>query len=168
MTGDKGDKQEFVELLDTHRKLVFKVANLYCRLQQDRDDLAQEIVSQLWRSYASYDPARNFSTWMYRIALNVAISQLRARKRNRVVMLDLQLHDLSEQSATTSERQACIDELHRFIDQLEPLNRALMLLYLEERSYGEIAEILGITETNVATKISRLKARLAKQINTEE
>ncbi len=83
MAGDKDDKQEFVELLVTHRKRVFKVANLYCRIQQDRDDLAQEIVSQLFRSNASYDLARNFSTWMYRIALNVAISQLRARKRNR-------------------------------------------------------------------------------------
>ncbi len=84
------------------------------------------------------------------------------------VMLDTQLHDLPEQSTVASEQQSCIDELYRFIDQLEPLNRALMLLYLEERSYREIAEILGITETNVATKISRLKARLAKQINSEE
>jgi RNA polymerase sigma-70 factor (ECF subfamily) len=151
---------QFGALLERHRGIVFKVANTYARDAEDRADLAQEIAAQLWRAWPSYDPARSLTTWMYRIALNVAISFLRSEgaRRRDMVPFDEALHDTAIHDDPEGEQQLRV--LDRVIARLEPLNRALLLLYLEERSHREIAEILGITETNVATKIGRLKQRI--------
>src|SRR3546814_20351390 len=96
MTAD--DHQAFGELLQQHRGIVFKVANAYARSAEDRDDLAQEIAVQLWRAWPGYDPARRFSTWMYRIALNVALSFLRSHghRRRHAVPLDEAVHDMAD------------------------------------------------------------------------
>jgi RNA polymerase sigma factor (sigma-70 family) len=141
---------------------VFKVANTYARTPEDRADLAQEIVAQGWHAFDRYEDARAFSTWLYRIALNVAISHLRsAELRSRhAVALDEDLHDVADERNGDAEQDERMRLLRRFIDALDPLNRALLLLYLEDRSYREIADVLGISETNVATKIGRLKQRL--------
>ncbi len=160
-------REQFGALLERHRKIVFKVANTYARNPDDRADLAQEIAAQLWRAYPGYDPQRMFSTWMYRIALNVAISHLRSVQHQRLVVpLDEALHELAD-DGVDHEADAQLRALHRCIAQFEPLNRALLLLYLEDRSYREIAEILGISETNVATKLGRLKHRIREQLTTE-
>ena len=155
-------QDRFQALLGQHEKIVFKVASMYCRNAEDRRDLAQEICVQAWRSFGSYDAARSFSTWMYRIALNVAISSARSagHRERHAVPLDEDAHDIADDSAAPLETDERVRALHAFIDQLDVLNRALMLLYLEDRSYREIAEVLGITETNVATKINRLKQRI--------
>lgn len=155
-------RQAFGELLQQHRGIVFKVANTYARDAADRDDLAQEIAAQLWRAFPKYDPARSFSTWMYRIALNVAISFLRSdgHRRRHAVPLDDVVHDLADDSVTDHEADGQVRMLHRFIATLEPLDRALLLLYLDERSTREMAEVLGISESNVTTKIGRLKQRI--------
>lgn len=155
----------FQELIERHRRIVFKVANIYARQAEDRADLAQEIVAHCWRAFAGYDPQRPFSTWLYRIALNVAISFGRgARLRDaHALALDEDLHDIAiEDAAPESDER--VRALYRVIDCLDPLNRALLLLYLDEHSYRDIAEILGITETNVATKIARLKQRLREDL----
>lgn len=159
-------QDEFRDLLERHRKIVFKVANTYGHQPDDRADLAQEIAAQLWRAFSGYDPQRTFSTWMYRIALNVAISHVRTEthRQRHAVPLDDDLHDLADDRGPDHEADQRVRALHRFIGQLEPLNRALLLLYLEDHSYREIAEILGISETNVATKISRLKQRIRTDI----
>jgi len=159
------DQQRFLSLLHEHRGIVFKVAGLYSRTPADHDDLVQEIRAQLWRSFARYDAARaKFSTWMYRVALNVAISQ--ARRWGDAERLEpLQAHHLDtiggEPVAEPDERLLA---LHAFIGQLDPLNRALILLYLEDRSYAEMAGILGISETLVATRISRIKQTLRRRM----
>lgn len=155
-------RRRFETLLQAHRGIVYKVANSYCRGDEDRADLAQEIAAQLWRAFAGFDPARNFSTWMYRIALNVAISHVRsdAPRQRHAVALDEQLHDVADERASDPEAELRLRALNRLIAALEPLNRALLLLYLEERSYREIGEVLGLSETNVATKIARLKQRI--------
>ena len=160
MADTRANSALFQELLERHRKIVFKVASTYARHADDRADLAQEIVAQCWRAYPNYDPARPFSTWMYRIALNVAISFVRgaAHRDRHSVALDESLHDVADDAEPEADER--VRALYRFIDQLDGLNRALLLLYLEERSYREIADILGISETNVATKISRLKQRI--------
>ncbi|KRB07296.1 RNA polymerase subunit sigma-70 [Lysobacter sp. Root690] len=149
-------------MLQAHRGIVYKVANTYCRNDEDRADLAQEIAVQLWRAFPSFDPQRSFSTWMYRIALNVAISQVRSNvpRQQNAVALDEQLHDVADDRAADPEAAQRLRALDRLIAALEPLNRALLLLYLEERSYREIGEVLGLSETNVATKIARLKQRI--------
>lgn len=156
----------FRELVDRHRGIVFKVANAYAFHAEDRADLVQEITAQLWHSFAQYHPDRPFSTWMYRVALNVAISHVRSNVRHRrhAVSWDETLHDLADEGGTDQETEQQIRSLHRFIAQLDKLNRALLLLYLEDHSYREIADILGITETNVATKLNRLKQRIRKEI----
>jgi RNA polymerase sigma factor (sigma-70 family) len=163
-------QQRFESLLHEHRRIVFKVAGLYSRSTADRDDLLQEISTQLWRSFDSYDPARaKFSTWMYRIALNVAISQAR-RWPEADRFEPLQAHHLETVGGGEAipEQDERLTALYAFIGQLDPLNRALILLYLEDRSYTEMAEILGITETNVATKIGRIKQKLRGQMTAVE
>ncbi|HYM85312.1 MAG TPA: sigma-70 family RNA polymerase sigma factor [Pseudoxanthomonas sp.] len=166
MARDSTGQAHFRELIECHRGIVFKVANTYSFQPDNRADLAQEITAQLWRAFPGYDAGRPFSTWMYRIALNVAISQVRsvARQGRHSVPLDETLHDVADENATNHETDQQVRALHRFIAQLDTLNRALLLLYLEDQSYREIAEILGISETNVATKLSRLKQRIRNEI----
>ena len=163
-------QDRFQALFEQHRKIVFKVANMYCRNPEDRRDLAQEIGTQLWRSFPGFDASRSFSTWMYRIALNVGISFARTaihREKHSVALDDAGI-DAIDNNAALHEPDERVRALHHFIDQLDVLNRALMLLYLEDRSYHEIAEVLGISETNVATKINRLKQRIRTGIAETE
>jgi RNA polymerase sigma factor (sigma-70 family) len=148
----------FQALLDRHRGIVFKVAHAYCRHAEDCRDLEQEIAVHLWRAFPKYDERRPFSTWMYRIALNVAISFARSTTRRRAEPLD------EEPAVADDEPDERMQVLHRFLAQLDHLNRALLLLYLDDHSYREIADVLGITETNVATKLNRLKLRLRDEL----
>jgi RNA polymerase sigma factor (sigma-70 family) len=155
-------QEKFQTLVDEHKKILYKVCYSYCRNRDDREDLAQEIIVQLWRSFASFDGRCRFSTWMYRIALNVAISFYRREStRTRHVLSDDEkvLNAIDETENRSAEMQA----LYEFIDGLEPLNKALILLYLDGNSYSEIADVVGITETNVATKISRLKQTMREE-----
>lgn len=163
------DRSHFQKLLQEHEGIVFKVVRLYAQHAEDRRDLAQEISLQAWRSFARFDPHKaKFSTWLYRVALNVAISQLRKTTGAWNGRLEpLEQHHLesigAEPISEPDERQAV---LYDFIGRLDALNRALILLYLEDKSYAEIAEILGITETNVATKIGRIKHTLRGQMTS--
>ena len=152
----------FDALLQRHRGIVLKVAHSYAHGAEDRADLAQDIATQLWRAWPGYDPARSFSTWMYRIALNTAISWLRGERlrRHHAVPLDEGLHDPVDEAPDGHEVAEGLRLLQRFMDTLDPFNRALLLLYLEERSTREIAEVVGLGESNVTTRISRLKQRL--------
>ena len=166
MTG-LGHQQAFSALLQQHAGIVFKVANTYARLPEDRADLAQEIAAQLWHAWPKYDPTRSVSTWMYRVALNVAISHVRVqavRQRHDVVPLDDDVHDMADASGTDHESTEHLRLLQAFIARQPPLDRALLLLYLEERPQREIADILGITESNVSTKIGRLKQRIRDEL----
>jgi RNA polymerase sigma-70 factor (ECF subfamily) len=152
----------FEELLESHQKILFKVAHIYCRNAEDRQDLVQEISLQLWRAFPAYDERRRFSTWMYRIALNVAISFARKTGHREQHSVPLNAVEVERMVIVSPEPDARINLLQTVLDQLDALNRALLLLYLEEHSYAEIADILGISETNVATRISRLKQRIRK------
>jgi RNA polymerase sigma factor (sigma-70 family) len=155
-------QERFQTLVDEHKKILYKVCNSYCRNRDDREDLAQEIVIQLWRSFGSFDERCRFSTWMYRICLNVAISFYRREStRTRHVLSDEE-HLLNAIDETTGQ-PAEIQALYQSIDGLDSLNKALVLLYLDGNSYLEIADVLGISETNVATKISRLKQTMRQQ-----
>lgn len=164
--GGKADQQRFEALWREHRGIVLKVASVYARGAEARLDLVQEIGAQLWRSFASFDERRaKFSTWLYRIALNVALSHLRRESSGdgRFEPLDeAHLETVAgEPAAEPDERLAA---LYAFIGELDALNRALILLYLEDRSYAEIADVLGISATHVATKINRIKTRLRSRM----
>lgn len=172
----KQDQQRFEALLREHQRIVFKVAGAYARDARDRDDLAQEIAAQLWRSFRTFDARRaKFSTWMYRVALNVAISYVRSAGRSMSAHCDsldtTAVEGIGDGAAAPSdelEHDECVAALHTFIARLDPLNRALVLLYLEDHSYAEIAAVLGISETNVATKLNRIKQKLRGAVAEQE
>lgn len=160
------DKETFLRLLEQHGGIIRKVAAGYSSGLADRHDLEQEITLHLWKAYPRYSPDRPFSTWMYRIALNVAISFLRRHTRagRQTISLDESEIEIADENAQPAETDERIPLLQNVIASLPPLERALVLLYLDEHSYREIAAILGITETNVATKLNRLKLRVREDM----
>ena len=156
------DQERFQNLMEEHKKILYKVCHSYCKNPSDRDDLAQEIIVQLWRSFRAFDQRVRFSTWMYRIALNVAISFYRRESvRTRHVVPGSQ--HLLEAIDETANRSEEVQVLYEWIEGLGPLNKALVILYLDGNNYQEIADVLGISPTNVATKISRLKETLRQE-----
>ena len=158
------DKASFIDILESNKGILYKVANSYCKDSEDRQDLIQEITIQLWKSFHKYDSQYKISTWIYRIALNVSISYYRkeSTRKNFTVVTD-HLIDIQEQSDEDLEPQ--ILQLHLFIQQLKPLDKALMILYLEDKGHLEMSEILGINTSNVATKIGRIKQQLKTQFS---
>lgn len=163
----QANKKDFLKLIKDNKGIIFKICNSYCHNKVDREDLAQEIIYQLWRSGNSFNADHKFSTWMYRVALNVAISFYRKEKRTGPILsLDEHLIDIKDDVGESTKLEENIDQLQQYINELKELDKALMLLYLESRSYNEIAEILGITETNVATRISRCKEKLKQKFST--
>ncbi len=156
------EQDRFLALVEEHEKILYKVASSSCRNPEDRRDLIQEIVAQLWRSFGRFNDRYRFSTWMYRIAMNVAISFYRSQSRRTRGAVPIEELGLDLVAAEPEEVSDDIRQLHRFITQLDELNRALIILYLDGNSYDTIAEILGISTTNVATKLSRIKERLRR------
>ncbi|QHS61297.1 RNA polymerase sigma factor [Chitinophaga agri] len=154
----------FLSVIEQHKGIIYKIANSYCHHAEDRKDLIQEIIFQLWRSFDRYNDQYRYSTWLYRIALNVAISFYRKDSKRTAGAHELTADILvvTEETADTEQLQL----LQRFISELPELDRAIMLLYLEEKSYKEMAEILGLTETNIATKINRIKGKLKNKFST--
>jgi len=162
MAPPKEDKV-FLSVIEQHKGIIYKIANSYCHHTEDRKDLIQEIIFQLWRSFDRYNDQYKYSTWLYRIALNVAISFYRKdRQRNSAHELTADIIVVTAETADVEQLQL----LQRFIQELPELDRAIMLLYLEEKSYKEIADILGLTETNIATKINRIKGKLKNKFST--
>jgi RNA polymerase sigma-70 factor (ECF subfamily) len=155
-------QDRFLGLLDEQKKILYKVAGAYCRNPADRPDLVQEMVVQLWRSFDRYDERYRFSTWMYRIALNVAISFYRSETRRTRTTVPAEESILEIAADDPAGADESLEMLYRFIGQLDELDRALILLYLDGNRHDTIAEVLGISETNVGTKISRIKQKLRR------
>lgn len=157
----------FLSIIEQHKGIIYKVANAYCTNAEDRKDLIQEIIVQLWRSFNRYNNQYKYTTWMYRIALNTAISFYRKENRRKQVSSPLSdnILNLTEDN-TAIERDTNIGRLQQFIAGLKELDKALMLLYLEEKSQKEIAVITGISETNVSTRIGRIKNILKQKFAT--
>lgn len=151
----------FLSVIHSNKGIIYKVVNTYCKNIEDRKDLVQEIILQLWKSFDNYDNKFKHSTWMYRIALNVAISFYRkqnSRKKVSDSFIDGILYLTDNESI--EEKETDLGILQQMIAQLKDLDKALMLLYLEEKSHKEISQIIGISEANVATKINRIKNSL--------
>lgn len=156
---DKIDKSDiFLSIVQSNKGILYKISNSYCKNVEDRKDLVQEIIVQLWKSFDDYDDNFKHSTWIYRIALNVAISFY--RKENSRKKISTPLTDgiiRFPDNDGFEDKETDLGILQRMISQLKDLDKALMLLYLEEKSHKEISQIIGISETNVATKINRIK-----------
>lgn len=166
--GDATVDKDFLQLIQQNSGIIYKVCRVYCIAESDREDLAQEIIYQLWKSAGSYNKAFKFTTWMYRVALNTAISFNRANKKTAGTISidanDIDVEDRADYGHVTDEN---VKLLKQYISELKDLDKALMILYLEAKSYSEIAYVTGLTETNVATKISRIKERLKQRFLTK-
>ena len=157
--------QQFLSVIENNKGILYKVSGLYTTNEEDRKDLIQEIIFQLWRSFEKYDSNFKISTWLYRIALNVSISYYRKEKNREEFS-----HPLSSDIFSMEEEEKPLSEelklLQTFIKELKELDRALIILFLDGKSQKEIAEILGLSETNVSTKVGRIKSYLKKRFET--
>jgi RNA polymerase sigma-70 factor (ECF subfamily) len=162
-------QEQFLSVLEAHKKLIYKVSHTYSRDWEEFQDLVQEIISQLWMAYPKYDESYKFSTWMYRIALNTAISFFRKEIRHKETFGELgdQLLRIADDPYDDPYDQP-LALLRRLINRMDRMNKALMLLYLEDKSYQEIADILGISVTNVGSKLNRIRQQLKKQFETQK
>ena len=165
--------EAFVARLEKHQRILFKVAYMYCRDRDDRQDLVQEMLIQVWRSYERFDERVQFSTWMYRIAVNVAITHYRSETRRIRDTVPLEEYGLDIAAADALFDRDNDGEgdnmraLRQMIDGLDELNRALILFFLEGFSSEEIAEVIGISASNVSTRINRLKTKLQTEFNAQ-
>ncbi len=154
-------EKEFLTLADTHQGIIHKVCRMYCDNETDRKDLFQDILIQLWRAFPSFKGQSKFTTWAYRVAINTAISNYRKQKRRpRLDGLNGEELQIPDYSNFSFEQEEQTQLLHRAINKLTKIEKAIIMLYLEEHSYEEIAAIIGITKTNVGVKINRIKIKL--------
>ena len=160
-------KNAFIKEINENQGLIFKVASLYTNSIEDRNDLTQEIVYQLWKSFDSFNHQSSLSTWMYRVAMNVAIYHLKkSKKKIQTIALEEQFLDFHE--IDNSDIEEKWKKLKQHIDQLNLLDKGIVILYLEDKSHEEIANIIGISTSNVGTKLSRIKEKLKQQIHKQQ
>lgn len=161
------NKQElesaFIALVEEHKRIIYKVCYVYATDKENLNDLYQEVVINLWKAYPRFRGECTASTWVYRIGLNTCISFFRKSKsRPEVVPITVDL----EAFADEEDKTASLRELYRMINSLGQLERALILLWLEERSYQEIADIIGISKNNVAVRLNRIREKLRAMSNS--
>jgi RNA polymerase sigma-70 factor (ECF subfamily) len=155
-------EKSFIELIRKNENLIYKVCSMYISDEFPLADLYQEVVYNLWKSYTKFRGECSESTWMYRIALNTCITGMRKelRRPEHVSIFELKEHLITPESMTEN-----IKEMYQLIFQLKPLERAIILLYLDEKTYQEIADITGLTLNNIAIKIKRIKEKLKNMSN---
>ncbi|ASZ12215.1 sigma-70 family RNA polymerase sigma factor [Chitinophaga pendula] len=160
------DAATFLTYIDSNKGIIYKIAHSYCKDEEGKKDLIQEIILQLWLSFPRYDETFRWTTWMYKIALNVAISFYSKERRRHVVNQPLPEQLLIfHEDATHTERHADLQYLQQFIRELREIDRAVLLLYLDGNSQQEIGHILGISATNVSTKVGRIKQQLQQKFS---
>ena len=161
---NKQEQQQFFqEIIEQHKGILFKVARTYCTHEDDRQDLIQEMMIQIWKSIHKYDKQFKISTWLYRISLNVAISFYRrtSSRAGKYTLLNEHTAQLPTEEKSGTEQQ--LNLLEQFISELKEIDKALMLLYLEEKSHSEIAGILGMSISNVGTRSARIREKLRRR-----
>lgn len=157
-------QDDFIRLLEAHKTLIYKVCHLYCPDPGERQDLFQEVVLQLWKSYAGFRGESKFGTWLYRVALNTAISAARRRKSRRAS--PLAPADLSENAAFEKAEDIQREQwllLQKAVALLTPVEKSILMLYLDDRPYDQMEEVLGIPQANLRVKVNRIKEKLKKR-----
>ena len=159
----KCDKNTFAEILDKHRSIIHKVSMLYTNNREDQEDLFQDICFQICRSYNNFRDEAQFSTWLYRVALNTAISQVRKNKTKSPS--ETFYENIHYATMKNDDGEGQVQQLFKAISMLNKIDKAVILLWLEEKNYDEIADILGINKSNVSVKLVRIKRNLSETIN---
>jgi len=152
--------KEFTDLINQHQGIIKKVSRMYCSSEECRKDLFQEILLQLWKSYPRFNHRSKFSTWMYRVALNTAIAQFRSTQKEIVSFKSVLPNRISEEDMDDKNEDTRI--LYQAIGKLNKAEKSLIILYLDNFKYAEIAEITGISVSNVGVKLNRIKNKLQK------
>jgi RNA polymerase sigma-70 factor (ECF subfamily) len=158
----KLNQDEFISLVNQHKAMLYKVCNLYCSTEADKQDLFQEIVIQLWGAYPRFRGDSKFSTWLYRIALNTAISDLRKQKNYIKSVEPERLPTEIQDIQYNKDKEEKLQQLYKAINHLTEIERAIVMLYLEDKSYEEMEDILGINQNNLRVKMNRIKEKLRK------
>ncbi len=154
------DRHPFVLLINEHKSLIYKVCTTYCAEPAERQDLFQEIIIQLWKSWPQFRGDARFSTWLYRIALNTAISGLR-KKKLPVTSLET-VPKVGEMPAEPSHSQEQQEALNIAISRLSPIEKAIVMMYLDDKSYEEMEAVFGISQNTLRVKMNRIKEKLRK------
>ncbi len=158
----KMNKGDFLDMVTSNQGIIHKVCGMYCDTSEDREDLFQEIVTQLWRSMDSFRAESKVSTWMYRVSINTAITHFKKNKRRP----DRETFSITETQIADKIYDDNFEEqlkiLHKAISKLTGIEKSIVLLYLENKKYDEIAEIVGITQNYVRVKMNRVKAKMKK------
>ncbi|MBC8054108.1 MAG: sigma-70 family RNA polymerase sigma factor [Sphingobacteriaceae bacterium] len=152
-------KEQFVKIISENEGLIFKVCNLYCRGKEDIEDLFQDIILQLWKAYPGFKGDSKISTWMYRVALNTAITRIRKESR-REKFEELSDGTCNFAAFVESPEEERLTKMYEAIKKLSEVERALTMLYLDDCSYKEMSEILGISESNIGFKLNKIKTKL--------
>lgn len=156
---EEGLEQKFVSMIQANERIIYKVCYMYTTQRNTLNDLYQEVVLNLWKAFPNFRSECKISTWIYRIALNTCISFIRKDKNvPEIISLTLDYDRIDDKDDT----EIMLKQLYKLINQLGPLEKSIILLYLEDKSYEEISEITGLTVTNVATRLSRIKEKLRK------
>ena len=162
---DKELEHQFVKNLEKHQNIAHKICRIYTNDQDSHNDLFQEITIQLWKAYPKFRGEAKFSTWMYRVALNTAITLYRKKKRS-IKTQDFDTVDFkikAEEYDDETEQQLKV--MYSTIQELNDIEKALVFLYLEDKNYRDISETLGITEVNARVKMNRVKTKLKNILN---
>lgn len=159
-------EDRFTAMIRENEGIIFKVSTVYTRTLEDQQDLYQEIIIQLWRAFPNFRGEASLSTYIYRIALNTAITRMRKEKRrkNPVPIDQVVLRHTESKDGLFEEQLA---SLYRYIETLNDLDKGIILLYLEDKSHEEIAGIIGISKTNVGTRISRIRQRMKAALTND-
>ncbi len=158
---------EIANLIDKHKSLIFKVANTYCTNTSEQEDLIQEIIFHIIKGYEKFDHKVKVTTWMYKVAFNVSISNSRKARIRQKHMVPMPEKLVKIEESDDDEADEKLKVLKLFIDKLAPLNKALLVMYLDGNSYAEISEVMGISPTNVGVKINRIKKQLRKKFKLQ-
>jgi RNA polymerase sigma-70 factor (ECF subfamily) len=163
----KDKETKFIQMIQQHEKIIFKVIAVYAPDALDKKDWYQEIMFQLWKAFDTYLGNSKPSTWIYRVSFNTIVTGFRQRKRRiKEQALDATIFEIPDDWKDKTAIEDTINRLHTQIEELSPVEKAIVLLYLEEKSYEDIAEITGLSATNVGSRLSRIRKKLKERIKT--
>lgn len=162
----KEKEQEFLNRIENHKGILYKVSKMYMDNYDDQQDLFQEIVCQLWKSYETFRNESQFSTWMYRVAVNTAIVFLRKEKK-KVDKYEIASENIKEEEGDSHIKESQLEHFYKAVQKLEKIDKAIIFYQLEGFSHKEIGENLGISEGNARVKLNRAKEKLKEIIKNQ-